>query len=446
MSGPLGLALVALLIVGNGLFVAAEFALVSLRRHQVEELAGGGDRRARIVLRELGQLSYMLSSAQFGITATSLLLGFVAEQALGETVIQPLLDVLGLPEGARLGVAVALAFLLSTVTQMVVGELFPKNLAIARPLGVALWVTPFTRAFGLAFKPVIWLFDGAAEWLTRHLFRVEVTTELESGHSLDELARIIAASGQEGALTEEQTTLLRRAVALGDSRAGEVMVPRPDVVWLRETDTLAQLRAAARETGHSRFPVRGDSEDEVRGTVHVKDLLLVANDAHATTPVTEVLQPPLVVPESQPLRLLLGALRREQRTFAVVVDEFGGTAGIVTVEDVLEVLVGDITDEFDAEEASIRRLGAGRHIVRGSLRTELLEELLGVDVPDGAYETVAGFVLDRLGHIPARGEAVVTDDFELEVAGVEGVRITELVVTDRRLGTPGEAAAGEAGP
>jgi CBS domain containing-hemolysin-like protein len=441
VSGPLGLAVVALLIVGNGLFVAAEFALVSVRRGQVEELAAGGDRRARIVLRELGHLSYMLSSAQFGITATSLLLGFVAEQALGEAVIQPLLDLLGLPDGARLGLAVGLAFALSTITQMVVGELFPKNLAISRPLGVALWVTPFTRAFGVALKPVIWLFDAAAEWLTRRAFRVEVATELEAGHSLEELARIIAASGEEGALSEEQTQLLRRAVELGSSRAGEVMVPRPDVVWLRETDSLADLRRLAAETGHSRFPVRGGSEDEVRGTVHVKDLLLVAADAHASTSVTEVLQPPLVVPESQPLRRLLGALRREQRTFAIVVDEFGGTAGIVTVEDVLEVLVGEIEDEYDAEEAAVRRLGAGRHLIRGTLRTERLEELLGVDVPDGAYETVAGFVLDRLGHIAEPGEVVSTDDFDLEVTGVEGVRITELVVTEH----PPPASGGEVG-
>lgn len=431
MSGPLGLLLVALLIVGNGLFVAAEFALVSLRRGQVEELADG-DRRARVVLRELGALSYTLSAAQFGITATSLLLGFVAERAVGETIIQPVLELFGLPDGARLGLAVALAFLLSTITQMVVGELFPKNLAISRPLGVALAVTPITRAFGIVLKPIIRVFDRSAEWLTRSLFRVEVTDELGSGHSLDELARIITASGEEGALSEQQTQLLRRAVELGGSRAGAVMVPRPDVVWLRETDTLADLRRIAAASGHSRFPVRGESEDEVRGTVHVKDLLLVAADAHATTPVTEVLQPPLVVPESQPLRRLLSALRREQRTFAVVVDEFGGTAGIVTVEDVLEVLVGEIEDEFDAGEAPVRRLGPDRHLVRGTLRTERLEELLGVAVPDGAYETVAGFVLDQLGHIPERGERVVADGFDLEVTGVEGVRITELVVTGRR--------------
>jgi CBS domain containing-hemolysin-like protein len=428
MSGPLGLGLVALLIVGNGLFVAAEFALVSLRRHQVEELADGGARRARTVMRELADLSYTLSAAQFGITATSLLLGFVAEAALGEAVIQPLLDLVGLPEGARIGVAVALAFLLSTVTQMVVGELFPKNLAISRPLAVAMAVTPITRAFGIVLRPVIRIFDRAAEYLTRRVFRVEVPSELESGHSLEELARIIDASGQEGEFTGMQTQLLRRAVELGNSRAGEVMVPRPDVAWLAADATLADLRELSSRTGHSRFPVRGDRDDEVTGTVHVKDLLLVPPERHATTPVRTVLQPPLVVPESQPLHSLLSALRRERRTFAVVIDEFGGTAGIVTTEDVLELLVGDIEDEFDESHHTVRRLGADRYLVQGTLRTERLAELTGLEVPDGAYETVAGFVLDRLGHIPSPGEWVREDRLELEVTRVDGVRVTEVTV------------------
>ncbi|MTV25752.1 HlyC/CorC family transporter [Nitriliruptoraceae bacterium ZYF776] len=432
MSGAAGLLLVAVLIAANGLFVAAEFALVSLRRPQVEELADAGDRRARAVVRELSELSFTLSAAQFGITATSLVLGFVAEAALGDALIRPLLDAVGLPESAAVGVAVGAAFLLSTITQMVVGELFPKNLAISRPLGVALTVTPLTRTFGVVLGPLIRVFDRAAEGVTRRVFRVEVTDELEGGHSLDELARIIAASGEEGSLTVEQTTLLRRAVELGSLHAGEVMVPRPDVVWLTEDDTLEQLRVQARRTGHSRFPVRRDTEDDVLGTVHVKDLLTTPAAAHAGTPVTRVLQPALVVPESQPLRQLLSDLRRQRRTFALVVDEFGGTAGIVTVEDVLEVLVGDIEDEFDRRRSSVRRLGVGRYVMRGSLRTELVEEAVGLALPDGPYETVAGFVLDQLGHIPEPGEVVRVEGYELQVRAVEGARITEVTITRPR--------------
>jgi CBS domain containing-hemolysin-like protein len=431
VSGIVGLLLVAVLIAANGAFVAAEFALVSVRRPVVEDRASEGDRRARIVVRELSDLSFALSAAQFGITVTSLLVGYLAERAVGDTIIRPLLDLVGLPPGAALGVAVTGAFLLSTVTQMVLGELFPKNLAISRPLGVALAVTPVTRGFGIVLGPIIRVFDRAAEWIARKAFRIEHRTELEGGHSLDELARIIAASGEEGSLTTHQAQLLRRAVELGDTRVTEVMVPRPDVVWLTVEDTLAELRDRARHTGHSRFPVHTGREDDVLGSVHVKDLLAVPAERHATTPVTEVVAPMLAVPESEPLRRLLADLRREQRTFALVVDEYGGTAGIVTVEDVLEELVGEIEDEFDPRGHVVRRVGAGRHLLLGSLRVDRVEELFGLTLPAGEYETVAGFVLDRLGHIPEPGERVELEGWELTVTDVEGVRITEIAL--RRL-------------
>jgi CBS domain containing-hemolysin-like protein len=442
VSGGLGLALVAVLIVANGLFVAAEFALVSVRRPVVEDLAGGGDRRAAMVTRELSDLSFALSAAQFGITATSLLVGFIAERAIGDTVIRPLLDLLGLPEQAAVGVAVTGAFLVSTILQMVLGELFPKNLAISRPLPVALIVTPFSRGFGVLLGPLIRVFDRSAQLITEHVFRVDVASELEGGHSLDELARIINASGDEGSLSEEQAGLLRRAVGLGDRRVGEVMIPRPDVVFLPADGTLADLRAAARSTGHSRFPIEGDSEDDVLGSVHVKDLLGVPSDQQASLPLSSIVVPMLAVPESELLRRLLTDLRRERRTSALVIDEYGGTAGVVTLEDVLEELVGDIEDEFDKAGHQVRRLGAGRHLVRGSLRADRVEHVLGEALPEGEYETVAGFVLDRLGHIPEPGERVTHGSLEFTITRVEGVRVTEL--TARRLpsaeGTPGPGA------
>ena len=448
MSGILALPLVVLLIAANGVFVAAQFSLVSVRRPVVEELSSGGDRRALAITRELSDLSFALSSAQFGITGTSLLVGFLAERAIGDTVLRPLLDLVGLPEQAALTVAVTGAFLISTIVQMVVGELFPKNLALARPLGVALMVTPFARGFGILFGPFIRVFDGSAEIITERIFRVEVRDELEGGHSLDELSRIIAASGEEGSLTDEQTELLKRAVELGDRRVGEAMVPRPDVVWLAATDTLDDLRTAARTTGHSRFPVRGDSEDDVRGTVHIKDIIAVPLERHATTPVADVVAPMLAVPESEPLRRLLTDLRREQRTFAVAIDEYGGTAGIITLEDVLEELVGEIEDEFDPAGHLVRRVGAGRYLVRGSLRADRMEEQFGVALPEGEYETVAGFVLDRLGRIPEPGERVRHDSLELTVTRVERVRITEIAVeriaSDEPTDEPTDRATDEA--
>jgi CBS domain containing-hemolysin-like protein len=431
VSGVVGLVLVAVLILANGLFVAAEFALVSVRRPVVEELAAAGDRRALMVTRELSDLSFALSAAQFGITATSLLVGFIAERAIGDTVIRPLLDIVGLPPQAAVGVAVTGAFLVSTVLQMVLGELFPKNLAISRPLPVALAVTPFSRGFGVVLGPAIRIFDRSAQLITEKVFRVDVAAELEGGHSLDELARIINASGHEGSLSEEQTDLLRRAVGLGDRRVGEVMIPRPDVVFLPADGTLADLREAARTTGHSRFPIQDGSEDDVLGSVHVKDLLGVPFDRHGSLPLTSISVPMLAVPESELLRRLLTDLRREHRTSALVVDEYGGTAGVVTLEDVLEELVGDIEDEFDQAGHQVRRLGAGRHLVRGSLRADRVEHVLGEALPEGEYETVAGFVLDQLGHIPEPGERVSYGSLEFTVTRMDGVRVTEL--TARKL-------------
>ena len=444
MNAFTGMLLVAILIAANAVFVAAEFSLVSVRRPVIDERAGAGDRRARMVARELTDLSFSLSAAQFGITATSLLLGYVADRTIGESVVRPVLNLVGLPEEASLTVAVIATLLLSTMLQMVLGELFPKNLAISRPLGIALAVTPVTWIFGVLLGPVIRIFDRAAGWITRNILRVDLARELEGGHSLDELARIVTASGEQGSLTDQQTELLQRAIGLGDRRVSEVMVPRPDVVWLQSGQTLQDLREAARATGHSRFPICGETEDEVLGTVHVKDLLTVPPERYATEPLSNVAVPMLEVPESESLRRLLADLRREQRTFALAVDEYGGTAGLVTVEDVLEQLVGDISDEFDrGSDDEVRRVGVGRYLVSGTLRLPRIAELFDVELPEGEYETLAGFVLDQLGHIPEPGERVTSRGLELTVMALDGVRITEIALRILPDPTP---ADGEASP
>ncbi|MDX1658198.1 MAG: hemolysin family protein, partial [Nitriliruptorales bacterium] len=347
MDPGVALAVAALLVVMNGLFVAAEFALVATRRGLIEERAEAGDARARMVLRELRQLSFVLSAAQFGITATSLVVGFLAEDALGELFVRPAMEALGLPDQTVTAVSVTVALLLASVVQMLFGELAPKNLAIARPEPVALRLARFMRAFGVLFGPVIRIFDRAAAWTSQHLLRVEFSEELVGAHSVDELSRIIAVSGEQGSLTEAQAELLARAVELGDTRVHEIMVPRPDVYFLGAEDGIQALRDAARRTGHSRFPVRGETGDDVLGTVHIKDVLQV--EAHEEDELTlgAIATAALVVPESELVRRLLAQFRSRQRTFAVVVDEYGGTAGIVTIEDVLEQLVGDIVDEFD---------------------------------------------------------------------------------------------------
>jgi CBS domain containing-hemolysin-like protein len=428
----LALSAVVVLVVLNGLFVAAEFAVVSARGPALDELADSGDRRARTVRGLLGRLPFFLSMVQFGITATSLLVGFLADRALGATLVRPLLAAAGVPEEASLALSVALALILATLLQMLLGELFPKNIAISRPLGVARGLSGFSRVSAVLLGPPVKVLESAAARVTRLLFRVEAPSRLDDSPGLDELGRMIAASGARGRLTMGQAEMLRRAVSLRARRVGEVMIPRPDVIWVPSGASLTDLAALARSSGHSRFPIRGASEDEVLGTVHIKDLLQVLADRRSLTTVDDVAAVPLFVPESETLRGLLDELRQRRRTFAVVVDEFGSTAGIVTLEDVLEALVGDIVDEFDRDVLTVRSgADAGPERVPGALALVRFAERAGVVLPDGPYETLAGFVMSELGRVPEVGDRIEHDGLELGVARREGLRVTELTV--RRL-------------
>ena len=428
MSPSLALLLVVVLIAANGLFVAFEFGLVASRRALLEESAREGDRGAIAAVKQLDNVSFVLSSAQFGITATSLVVGFLAEDAVGGVIVDPLLELVGLPEATRAAVALTLAFLLSTVVQMLFGELGPKNLALALPETTSRRLARLMYGFGVGFGPIIRLFDDAAAWTTKKVFRVDVVHERLGGHSTDEMAMIISASRDEGELSEAQGELLARAVGLGDRRVHEVMVPRTRVDFLQADDPLESLRAVARRTGHSRFPVRGEDDDDVVGTVHVKDLLSVPRAQHATTRIGEIAVPVLAVPESDHVRRLLGQLRAAHRTFALVVDEYGGIAGIVTVEDVLEELVGEIEDEFDAAPGAVRRVGPRRWMLDGTLRLDEVADATGLELPEGDYETVAGYVIDRLGRIPSTGAAVEHEGWELVAHRMDGVRLAQVLL------------------
>jgi CBS domain containing-hemolysin-like protein len=325
-------------------------------------------------------------------------------------------------------VALAIAFALSTVVQMLLGELAPKNYALARPEATARTLARPMRAFGIVLGPVIRLFDESAAFLTRRVFRTEVARERLGGHSPDELARIIAASRAGGALTDHQGQLLARAVQLGDRRVHEIMVPRTDVTFLDVDDSLDDLRAASRDTGHSRFPVRGVDDDDVVGTVHIKDVLAVPAADRATTRLGAIAAPAVLVPESEPLRRLLARLRRTQRTFAMVIDEFGGVAGIATVEDVVEELVGDIEDEFDRGVGAVRRVGPDRWLVDGTARVDTVATLLGTELPVGDYETVAGLVIDQLGRIPPTGAVTTVAGWTFVAQRVDGVRVSQVLI------------------
>jgi CBS domain containing-hemolysin-like protein len=431
------LAFLALTVVNAG-FVAAEFSLVTVDRAEIERRAAEGDRVARTVRKALRELSFQLSGAQLGITISALLTGYLAEPALA-SMFGPL------PAGLRHVLALSVATLIS----MLFGELVPKNAALARPMPIARATAGPMRTFSKVFAWLIRALNGSANFLVRRL-GVQPQEELASARSPEELGLLAAISAQAGALSTETAVLLQRTIRFGDKRAAEAMTPRVDVHGVRADATVADLLTTARETGRSRFPVYQDTLDHVTGVATVKDALGVPPAKRATTPVAEVAREPVYVPESLDLDGVLDALRAGNTDLAIVVDEYGGTDGVVTVEDLVEELVGEIADEHDreptdgaargrAEPAETTHEmflpdpggGAGQHpvLVDGVLREDELFERTGFRLPEGPYETLAGFLMARLGHIPTVGETVHEPGWEFTVVEVERRRVEQVKVT-----------------
>ncbi|MFC4106425.1 hemolysin family protein [Micromonospora zhanjiangensis] len=421
----------ALLTAGNAFFVAAEFALVTVDRAEIDQRAGGGDRRAATVRKALRELSFQLSGAQLGITITALLTGYLAEPALARLfgpVLRPLAG------SAADGITPVLALALATLLSMLFGELVPKNAALARPMPAALATAAPMRAFSRVCGWLIRALNNSANWLVRRL-GVEPQEELASARSPEELGLLAAISARAGALPSDTAMLLQRTIRFGDKRAAEAMTPRVDVVALRATATVAELLALSRETGRTRFPVYEDTLDLVTGVAGVPDALGVPPARRAATTVAAVAREPVYVPESLDLDGVLAQLRTAGADLAIVVDEYGGTDGVVTVEDLVEELVGEIADEFDpasiADSGGLELTVPGGErtlLVDGVLREDELAERTGFRLPEGPYETLAGFLLARLGHIPVAGETVEERGYEFTVVEVDRHRIEQVRV------------------
>ncbi|MEU8000728.1 hemolysin family protein [Catellatospora sp. NPDC049111] len=432
MSAILPILFFVLLTVGTAFFVAAEFALVTVDRAEIDTRADRGERHARTVRRALRELSFQLSGAQLGITLTALLTGYLAEPAL-----RPLVEPLGAPPGLSHVISLAIATLFS----MLFGELVPKNAALSRPMPVALRTAGPMRIFSRIFKPLIFALNGTANWLVRRM-GIEPQEELASARSPEELGLLAAISAQAGALPSETALLLQRTVRFGDKHAAEAMTPRIDVVGLAGSATVAELFEAARETGHSRFPVYEQTLDTVTGVVSVNDALAVPPARRSLTTVAAVAREPVLVPASLDLDKVVAALRESRSDFAIVVDEYGGTDGVVTIEDLVEELVGEIADEHDtAEEEESGSIevtvpgGVRTWLVDGMLREDELDEQTGFRLPEGPYETLGGYLMAELGRIPVVGDALVANDWEFTVVEmdrhrVEQVRLVQLAGDD----------------
>ncbi len=400
---PLLLLLVALLlVVACGIFVAAEFSLVAVDRNKVDQLVAEGDPGAIGVQRALRSLSTQLSGAQVGITVTNLGIGFLAEPAISQLLRDPL-TAAGLPDGAVAPVGLALALVLSTILTMLFGELVPKNFAIALPLATARATQRPMRLFTSVNTYPIRFLNGSANKIVRRL-GIEPQEELRSARSSAELASLIARSADEGTLDADTAELMERSVEFGTRTAGEIMTPRVRTLSLELNDRAHAVIDLTRSSGHSRFPVL-DEEDNVAGTVHVKHAVALPLHERATTKVKHLMVKPIVVPDSLRLDPLLQLLREDGFQMAVVLDEYGGHAGIVTLEDVIEEIVGDIADEHDRLGSRGRQRRDGSWILSGMLRPDEVEDLTGIELPeDEAYDTVGGLVMRTLGKVPDSGD------------------------------------------
>lgn len=380
--------------------------------------AGEGDRGAKRVLTGLTRLSFHLSGAQLGITVSSLVLGLVAERSLSP-LIEPVLDWVGLSDAASGPVTVAIALAIATSLQLVLGELVPKNIAISYPYPTAMRVGIPMLVVNGALSPIITFLNSAANRTVR-LMGIEPREELAGVRSLEELELIIRASGEGGMLTNDELGLLTRSIAFTANLTSDVMIPRVQVVGLPDTSTVRDLQRAAIESGHSRFPVFGTDLDDIKGVAHVKDSLRVPATRRDTALLVDHMRPALVIPDSQPLDTVLFELRTRGSGLAVVTDEYGGTAGIVTSEDLLEEIVGEIRDEHDQEETVERDGGGG---LSGLLHRHEVEAEIGFAWPEGRYETLGGLITAELGRLPEPGDQVTIEGWTFQVESVDGFRV-----------------------
>jgi CBS domain containing-hemolysin-like protein len=424
------------LTIGTAVFVAAEFAFVALDQTTVQKAIEQGDTAAKPVLTSLRQLSTQLSASQVGITLTTLILGYLAEPSVGRLLHSPLTAV-GVPTSAIEPTATAAALVLATLFSMLFGELLPQFLGISAPLRTAKVVALPVRVFSVITKPLITVLNGSAN-LVLKAFGITPQEELSGARTPRELASLVRRSAEAGTLDAGTARLVTRSLYFGERTAADVMTPRVRCTAIERTAAAGDVVRLARKTGHSRFPVTGEDWDDVDGLIHVKRAIAVPHDRREDVPVSALMVQTLMVPETIRLDPLLLLLRSAKHQMAVVVDEYGGTSGIVTLEDVVEEIVGEVSDEHDRTRTTGRISADGSWTVPGLWRPDEVRDRLGALVPDGpAYETLGGYVMACLGRVPLVGDEVFVPGWSLRVDAMDGRRV------DRLRFTPVENGSGD---
>jgi CBS domain containing-hemolysin-like protein len=409
---------VGILILLNAFFVAAEYALVTARRTRIIELHHQGNRRARAVLKITSDPQQFIAAMQLGVTLTSLGIGALGEQALARAFESWLATAL----------AVILAYLILTYFHVVIGELVPKGVALGHAEGTALWVSAPVRAFFTLFAPFVWVLRKSTDAVL-HLLGLEPPSAEREPLSEAELRMLLSRSSEQGEIEHEEQQMIDKVFVFGDKDVADVMVPRPEVVAISAELPPEEALAAVLDSPYTRYPVYGESLDDVIGVLHVRDLFTAVHDRGlASVRLAEIVRPAYIVPETKDLASLLQEFRKTNNHFAVVVDEYGGMAGICTLEDLLEEIVGEIEDEFDVSEVQIEQLDDDTYRIDGMFPIDEFNERFGTSLPDEDFHTLAGFVFGQLGRAPQLGDDVEYDGMRFDVLEVDGNRIEKLVV------------------
>ena len=426
----LRIAAVLLLVLANGFFVAAEFSLVSVRRTRIAELVAQGNPGALWVDKALENPDRVIAATQLGITLASLGLGWVGEPAFSH-LLEPLVKLFpgGLQDEVSHSITAGLAFAIITFLHVVVGELAPKSIALQDPEGTSLVVARPTLWTEFVFKPAIWALNGTGNFLLK-LVGVEPASGHELVHSVEELKMLVTASAEGGVVEDEESEILHAVFDFGELLARQVMVPRTEILAFEADMTLGESIDLAIKSTFSKFPVYDDFIDNIIGVVHIKDLLRAQRDPEKINcQARSLIRETLFVPETVHVRSLLQLFRSRRQHIAIIMDEFGGTAGLVTLEDLMEQIVGEVSDPFDAPQPEIQIHSNGSATIDGLALIDEVNQALGTELRDPHYDTIAGYLLGVLGRIPEAGDQIDADGVRIKIISMDGRRIKRLALT-----------------
>jgi CBS domain containing-hemolysin-like protein len=421
------LAAVFLLVLANAFFVAAEFSLVSVRRTRIAELVTQGNADAKWVQKAIENPDRMIAAVQLGITLASLALGWIGEPALAH-LLYPIIALFPAAAQSQLShsFSAGLAFAIITALLVVMGELAPKSIALQNPEKTAIFVARPVLWTEWIFKPAIWLLNGAGNLVLR-LLGIKSASGRELVHSVEELKMLVDTSTQGGVVEENESEMLHAIFDLGDLLVRQVMIPRTEVVAVEADQPLEEIIGLITQTTYTKFPVYDDSLDQILGIIHVKDLLRVMQTpGWQQSTARSLVRDPIYVPETVPVSTLLQQFRANRQHIAIVLDEYGGTAGLATLEDLLEEIVGEVSDPFDISTPDIQTLPDGSMLIDGMTLIDQVNQQLNLDLQDSNYDTIAGYVLGKLGRIPRVGDVVESDSLRLRVEAMDGLRVARL--------------------